>query len=62
MNLFSFYLYLLIIIDLILLSTSQTSKVFPLYKVFLSENFNNLDTQSNTIYNVFINLVQYLKF
>ena len=62
MNLFSFYLYLLIIIDLILLSTSQTSKVFPLYKVFLSENINNLDTQSNTIYNVFINLVQYLKF
>ena len=56
MNLFLFYLYLLIIIDLILLSTSQTSKVFPLYKVILSENINNLDAQSNTIYNVFINI------
>ena len=56
MNLFSFYFYLLIIIELILLSISQTSKVFPLYKVILSGNINNLDTQSNTIFNVFINI------
>ena len=53
MNLFSFYFYLLL--DLIILSSSQISKVFPVYKIILTENIDNLFIESYLIYNAYIN-------
>lgn len=51
---FSFY----ILIGFCILSTLSIndSIAFPVYKIILSENINNLDIQSNQIFNCFINL------
>ena len=46
---------LLIVIKIISFSSNQTSNIFPVYKVILSQNINNLDNSINMNYNFKIN-------
>ena len=50
------YTYILIILDLISICNSKISPIFPLYKFLLSENINNLDSNSDKIFNHFCNI------
>ena len=56
MKLLPIYLYLLILLNIISILIAQTSPVFPVYKIILTEKIDNIYSNSNQIFNFFINI------
>ena len=56
MKLLSIYLYILILLNIISILFAQTSPVYPVYKIILTEKIDNIYSSSNQIFNCFINI------
>ena len=56
MKLLSIYLYILILLNIISILFAQTSPVYPVYKIILTEKIDNIYSSSNQIFNFFINI------
>ena len=56
MKLLAFYLHILILLIFISIIFSQTTPVYPVFKIILSENIDDIYSNSNQIFNLFINI------
>ena len=56
MKLLPIYLYILILLNIISILIAQTSPIFPVYKIILTEKIDNIYSNSNQIFNFFINI------